>query len=137
MSCTELPSITVPATGPEALATPGFWRDLAAPGGLAPVLVEVAAAVTTASGAAGPTGGLEETMGRAALEGICCHRTCSFLGCTNLKGASEGELGKGRRCTRCKVAVYCGVGCQRAAWPLAPIICSKLSDNVVCMARVG
>ncbi|GAB4818351.1 hypothetical protein N2152v2_005397 [Parachlorella kessleri] len=123
--------------GPEALTTPGFWRDLAAPGGLASLLKEVASTATTGPGNAGPASGLEGTMGRAALEGICCHRTCSHLGCMNLKGASESELGKGRRCTRCKLAIYCGIECQRAAWSQHKLICSKLSDNVVCMARVG
>lgn len=40
----------------------------------------------------------------------CCH-----LGCTNLTGASEAVLPT-LTCSRCKLARYCSVECQRAAW---------------------
>ncbi|GAB4818350.1 hypothetical protein N2152v2_005396 [Parachlorella kessleri] len=99
-----------------ALATPGFWRDLAGPGGLAPLLKELAQALDVQLPSGDPARQVPEKLSRLALLDIRAQRACSHSACTNLSGASEGELGKGRHCARCNTATYCGVECQRAAW---------------------
>lgn len=37
---------------------------------------------------------------------------CAYLGCANLAAGSE----RGRRCSRCRVARYCGRACSHADW---------------------
>lgn len=40
---------------------------------------------------------------------------CGYLGCTNVKGASEESLDT-LLCSGCRRVRYCSVGCQKAAW---------------------
>ncbi len=64
---------------------------------------------------------------RAQLATTLSHRACAYLACTNMSGASEGELARVHRCSGCKAVSYCGVRCQRAAWKCEhKLVCSKL-----------
>ena len=71
----------------------------------------------------------EEDLARLQIAEICSQRACANLACTNLRGVSEAELGKGHRCSGCKVVRYCSVGCQRTAWKCEhKLVCSRLRD---------
>ena len=72
---------------------------------------------------------MAEDAARLQLAHSCALQPCSYLACTDLRGASEGELVKGRHCSGCKVATYCGVGCQRAAWSQHKLVCAKLQPG--------
>ncbi|EPQ56132.1 hypothetical protein GLOTRDRAFT_128089 [Gloeophyllum trabeum ATCC 11539] len=67
---------------------------------------------------------------RAAKIGIFCgpfYRECEGVGCSKLEGREVQVL---RICSACKLAVYCGTGCQRSAWPAHKTVCGKEGQEV-------
>ncbi len=125
----------MPGAGTEALTTPGFWMDLASTGGLAAILKDLAMLLIL------PRGNLsagsivaDETGAHRAMAGLCSRRACSNLACANISEASEADMGRGYRCSGCNTATYCGVGCQRQAWPEHKLVCSKLRDKALAPA---
>ncbi|KDQ11942.1 hypothetical protein BOTBODRAFT_432510 [Botryobasidium botryosum FD-172 SS1] len=51
-------------------------------------------------------------------------QTCEGVGCTKVENVEGTVL---RKCSRCKISVYCSQQCQRSAWPAHKAIC--LSDD--------
>ncbi|KDQ06994.1 hypothetical protein BOTBODRAFT_70632 [Botryobasidium botryosum FD-172 SS1] len=47
-------------------------------------------------------------------------RMCEGAGCTNVEGVGGIKL---QMCGKCKIAVYCSVGCQRSAWTTHKALC--------------
>ena len=99
------------------------------PSGLATSLKDLAAQIVAES-AQDPTAAQEEDMACLKLERVCASLPCANLACTNLSGASEDELGNGRRCSACNMVNYCGVECQRASWAQHKRVCRKISQRV-------
>ncbi len=92
-----------------------FGREL-----LPPVLAWAAAAAEAQRSAAGQAG--EEQQQR--LDRAVQVRPCAFLGCTNLRGCSEGRLPV-KLCSGCRSASYCSRECQVADWGRHARVCLR------------
>jgi hypothetical protein len=68
-----------------------------------------------------------EGVGRACSVFAVPH-CCNTPGCGNLSGPTEVSLvsGKGCICGGCKVARYCGKGCQQPHWKQHKAVCKML-----------
>ena len=126
-----------PTTGEAALAAPCFWMNLADTGGLAAILKGLATILSLPPADLAGLTAVDETPAQCFMAGFCGRRACSNLACPNVSGASEAELGKGRRCSGCNMVSYCGLRCQRQAWPQHKLVCSKLGDRMYIPAATG
>ena len=90
---------------------------------LLPQVLAWAAQAEAKYGAEGvaPVPELQLRIGRALAV-----RPCAHLGCTNVRGASEGRL-RGRRCAGCRVTRFCCEACRDAAWPQHAAVCWLLA----------
>jgi hypothetical protein len=83
--------------------------------------------------AAGDVAGLIkalEAVGRACSVFALPH-CCNNPGCSNVPGASELSIvpSKTSTCGACKVARYCGRGCQKAHWKQPKPVCKMLQPG--------
>jgi hypothetical protein len=103
-----------------ACAAAACYPDLvkaAEPGGVAAAVVGNIARLISAL----------EAVGRACSVFAVPH-CCNNPGCSNMSGATEAAMvaGKGCICSGCKVARYCGKGCQKAHWKQHKPVCKML-----------
>ena len=63
------------------------------------------------------------------LSSVAVPHFCNNPACVNLSGPTEVQLVSGRSCicAGCRVARYCGRGCQRQAWPRHKAVCKALA----------
>jgi hypothetical protein len=63
------------------------------------------------------------------LSSVAVPHFCNNPGCVNLTGPTEVQLVSGRSCicAGCRVARYCGAGCQRQAWRKHKPVCKTLA----------
>ena len=58
----------------------------------------------------------------------CCVLSKPLRGCCNPR-CQSGPLDSYKVCSKCKAALYCGAGCQAAAWPLHRESCDLAAAN--------
>ena len=54
-------------------------------------------------------------------------RPCAHPACTTADGPSEASMRRGRQCSGCRLARYCGAACQKADWRAHKAACRELA----------
>lgn len=100
---------------------PDYWQRMQSM-----VTIPLASALAGAPAAEGAGDPAADAALGVQLAEALATRPCAYIGCTAIDGASEADLARGKRCSRCERLRYCSKDCQSADWRAHKTACREL-----------